>query len=337
LSKLIYKITSLLALLFPVKLLIKLSGINTIYPFYHLVNNSPPAHIKYLYKTKSVSQFKKDIDFISKYFKPVISIPEKIYQSEEASFLLSFDDGLSECFDILRPVLKEKNINAVFFINSAFVGNNNLFYKYKASLLIEKIKKSELNDNLIKEIITLDKEFKILSNNDLINFLSKMTYKQSGILDKLADILEFNFEAYIQKNKLYMTAKEIEQLANEGHIIGSHGIDHPLFSDIDESEQLRQIKESTEYIQNRIATSIRLFAFPFTDHKLTLSLFKKIHNYKIVDYTFGTAGIKEDIVINNIQRIPIELHGLSAKRTIKAEYLLYILKRMIGKHIIRRK
>ncbi len=81
----------------------------------------------------------------------------------------------------------------------------------------------------------------------------------------------------------------------------------------------------------------KLFAFPFTDDQVKTSFFDTVFNNKIIDYSFGTAGIKKDSVKNNIQRIPIENKSMSAEQYVKTEYLLYFLKKLIDKHKIKRK
>ncbi|MBP6260442.1 MAG: hypothetical protein KA370_02970, partial [Paludibacter sp.] len=57
-----------------------------------------------------------------------------------------------------------------------------------------------------------------------------------------------------------------------------------------------------------------------------------------VDITFGTANLKLDSVKSNLQRIPMEIKGsASAASIIKNEYLFFILKMFISKHVIIRK
>ena len=48
--------------------------------------------------------------------------------------LLTFDDGLSECYQVVAPILKEKGIPATFFLCSAFVDNHELAYRFQEEL-----------------------------------------------------------------------------------------------------------------------------------------------------------------------------------------------------------
>ncbi|MCD4794328.1 MAG: polysaccharide deacetylase family protein [Bacteroidales bacterium] len=333
----IFNILSFFTFLIPVRILIKLSGIKVIYPFYHIVSDNPPVHVKHLYKVRAVKQFRKDLNFIIKYFQAINYIPEKPLQNDVPCFCLSFDDGLKECYDIISPILKEYGITATYFLNPAFVDNKDLFYKYKASILIEKLMNGTYPSDTLKEISSLLNSRTEFSVKKITAELLIVSHKGQDILNKIASIINVDFSKYLKEKEPYLTKKQISEMITNGNIIGAHSIDHPLYSKLDLNSQINQTVGSLEYVVNEFDTDEKLFAFPFTDDKISLEFFNEIFDKKHADYTFGTAGIKKDTVSQNIQRIPIELHGLSAEKTVKTEYLLYIIKRMTGKHKIKRR
>ena len=336
-KKTIFDILSIFSFLIPIKLLIKLSGIKVIYPFYHIVNDDPPIHIKHLYKVRTVKQFRKDLNFLIKHFRPIHNIPENPLQNDNPCFCLSFDDGLKECCDIIYPILKEYGITATYFLNSSFIDNNDLFYKYKASILIEKLITGNYPSDILKDISFLLNSNKKLSVKKITGKLLSINYNEREVLNKIASIINIDFKNYLKDEKPYLTKTQISEMITDGNIIGAHSIDHPLYSELDADTQIKQTIDCLKYITNEFGVDEKLFAFPFTDDKISIDFFDELFGKKHLNYTFGTAGIKEDTVSANIQRIPMELHGLSAKRCIKTEYLLYIIKRMIRKHIIKRK
>ena len=332
----LFYILSIFSFIIPVKFLIKLTGIRIIYPFYHIVNDNQPPHIKHLYSARTIKQFRKDLDFLRRYFHNTKDVL-KNSNDKQNYFHLSFDDGLSECYDVIAPILKEYNIKATFFINSGFVDNKDLFFKYKASIIVEEIKQKGLTENQKTKISTVLLSKRLLNINQIIRYILNITYFQKQKLDKIADILEISFYDYLQKHKPYISSHQIKELIKDGHQIGSHSIDHPLFSNLSEKEQIRQTSESIQYTENEFDVKAKLFAFPFTDDQVKTSFFNTVFNNKIIDYSFGTAGIKKDSITKNIQRIPIEKKSMSAERYIKTEYLLYFLKRLIQKNRINRK
>lgn len=103
-----------------------------ILPFYHTVSDIPLTHIQHLYKVKNLDQFQRELDFFQKNY-TAISVDHLIAYNrgektiEQPSFHLTFDDGLKECSKIIAPILKERGLDATFFINPNFIDNERHF------------------------------------------------------------------------------------------------------------------------------------------------------------------------------------------------------------------
>ena len=110
--------------------------------------------------------------------------------------LLTFDDGLVECYDVILPILEKHSIPAVFFVNTAFIDNKDLFYRYKASLLVENISNKKLKDQQEAKLNNVASR-KSYKSNDLRSFILNIAYKDRFVLDYIADILEFSFNDYL--------------------------------------------------------------------------------------------------------------------------------------------
>ena len=162
-------------------------------------------HIVNLYKYKNVNSFRSDLDFFLKYYKPLdlfdlINLIKNNKKPDSNSFFLSFDDGLSEFYHIISPILLEKGIPSTCFLNSAFIDNKDLFFRYKASILIELIRKINRNsgkwDNLNNWFAD--------NNFSLANYkthLLKIKYNDKQKLDDLAKLLDYNFKDFLNKKK----------------------------------------------------------------------------------------------------------------------------------------
>ncbi len=307
------------------------SNQNLILPFYHSISNDSPIHIKNLYEVKSVEDFIKDLDFLLKYYKPLdyfefVEIVKGNKKSKKPGFLLSFDDGLSEFYHIIAPLLLKKGIPAICFLNSAFIDNKGLFFRYKASLLIEKYKQ---NPSLFeKTSILKDKK-------NIQQYLLSVDYKNKEILDKIAKKIDVSFEDYLMENKPYLSSEQIEELIKKGFYFGSHSIDHPEYRFLNIEEQVSQTTDSMEFISSKFKLDYRIFSFPFTDYGLKREFFNRIKSS--IDFTFGSAGIKSDEISFNFQRIAFENSGLSAREIHNAEMLYYIAKSFFNKNTIRRR
>ena len=135
-----------------------------------------------------------------------------------------------------------------------------------------------------------------------------------------------------------MDTNQIKSLINQGFEFGAHSIDHPLFAELDTSKQLYQLEQSIKDITLKFNLDYKLFSFPFTDYKVTMNLFNAIFdkNAPISDLTFGSAGLKNDSCIQNIQRIAIERDGFLAQEVIYHEYVYCILRSFFNKGTINR-
>jgi len=317
----------------------KLSGKKLIFPFYHSVAFEPLLHIDKLYKTRTPEEFKADLNFILKNFN--IIEPQKAFQlnkekkqPQKSSFLLSFDDGLSGFYHHEAPLLLAKGIPAVIFLNTAFVDNKDLFYRYKANLLIHHLHE---NPETIRLISVFFADNGIVKK-DIFEALLSIKYKNRDLLDKAAKICNFSFADFLENNKPYLTPEQIKDLSQKGFLFGAHSIDHPRYSEISFEEQINQTKYSVETVKKQFNQSLALFAFPFTDDGISSKLFNQLFDEKnsIVDFSFGGAGLKNELYNSHIQRIPMEGIETSGKKIIKTEYLYYLAKSIAGKNTIRR-
>ncbi len=321
--------------LFPFESLYKKSGHKSVFPFYHTISDHPGPHLRYLYPVKSIKEFVTDLDKLLKYFSPLS--PEILLKEQEDSplegFVLSFDDGLSEISRIVAPILKDKGIPAIFFLNNNFIDNKNLFFRYKASLLIDKIRKTGLNKSAMNEAGKMI-SVKIRSENELIRFILKIQYRGYALIDKLCQIFEVDVESFLREEKPYLDSSGIMKLKKDGFYIGAHSYDHPEFFNMDPLEQEQEIKSSILDIRKRFDLDYSLFAFPFTDYGVKPEVLRSFHFDPVFKpgASFGTAGLKKSTGLPHYQRISMEKYQGDSEKIIKTEFLYYLMKKIIGKN-----
>ena len=291
--------------------MVTLSGQKLILPFYHVVSDTEKAHFKHLYPIKSVTEFKEDLDALLKHFKPISLIELiKLVQSgkkpKDKVFHLTFDDGLQELYTVVAPILKEKNIPATFFINTDFLDNKAMFYRFKASLLSDKFAANGMLD---------------------------LPYGQEKDIDVLAETLGYDFDDYLKNEQPYLSSDQVQELIKQGFTIGGHSLNHPLYSKLSVDEQIHQTIKSVNKLVDTFKLDYKVFSFPFTDNGVEGAFYKKINNQ--LDLTFGTAGIKHDVANINLQRIGME-ENKKGIEIIKTQHLYYFFKKFLGKNKISR-
>jgi peptidoglycan/xylan/chitin deacetylase (PgdA/CDA1 family) len=330
------------ARLLPQEFLLRLSHKSLLLPFWHAVNDNPPVHYNQLFHVPDSSQFIKTLDWLLKIYKPVnlqdISRlnPDGTLGGKPCMHL-SFDDGLRECAEVIAPILIQKGIPATFFVNPSFIGNGGMFYRYKTSILLNKLNRKNLPECVLLGISELLLRNELASSSPREGILS-IGYHQRDLLDSVAQLLNLDFLKYLEEKKPYMSQIQLRELIRKGFTVGSHSMDHPRYSDISVDEQLEQTLISTERLCMEYGLDYMAFAFPFSDYLMPMAfwedLFKKTgHPFP----SFGTSGLKADPVKSNLQRLGMEIKGLDGQEIVKSEYLYYLLKWPFGKNKLPRK
>ena len=329
-----------LASVFPAEKIVSGNIHRLIFPFWHAVSDTPPPHLSQLYRVPAISDFLIDLDFLMQNFRP--ASPEKIVNflknndhSVPKQFFPTFDDGLSECYFHVAPILKQKGIPAAFFINPEFVDNRNLFHRHKASLLLNR-----LNSGRTSPAGKIETERLIRQKYPEISpeiFLRKASYTDHQLLDQVAPVVELDFQEFLKKEKPYMSLEQIRELQADGFLIGAHGTNHREFFLTTETEMKSQIAASLNFLKNEIRPPLFSFAFPFTDFRVPDSVFEQIFKPGMFDLSFGTAGIKDDKWPAHLQRIPMETGKFrNGKQRIRTEFLAYFVKKLLGKQNVQR-
>lgn len=324
----------------PVEKLIPASGQRFIFPFWHSVSDTAQPHLSQIYHVPTIEQFKRDLDFLLKNYKPatienVLRQTDQSKKRKEMLFFPSFDDGLKECHSVIAPILRKKGIQAAFFINPAFVDNQMLFHRHKASLILKAFDEGQLSNVVLREVESILK--RNYPNKTLQHFLRQSVYSDHFLLDQIAAKIGIDFAHFLKQHQPYLTLSQIRQLQADGFLIGAHSADHREFFLSSEEEIRSQISTSMNFLNQEIKPVIKSFAFPFTDSKVADSVFEWANQFKIWDISFGTAGMKDESMPNHIQRIPMESDKTrTGKEIVRAEYIWYFLKSLAGKNKVSR-
>ena len=220
------RILSLPAGWMPLGGMIALSGQTTIFPFYHVVSDRPLPHIGHLYPFRDPSRFGRDLESLLRLFEPVQLedyLDETLQGGRRPRMVLSFDDGLAECHSVIAPLLKKKGIPAIFFLNNRFIDNRSLFFRYRASILMDRVSSD-------REACRKAAEFLVVPEDQVISALKMVAGPRIPLLDPLASELGVDFKRYMEKQPVYMTTGQIRDLLGWGFSIGGHGAEHEEFA-----------------------------------------------------------------------------------------------------------
>jgi peptidoglycan/xylan/chitin deacetylase (PgdA/CDA1 family) len=315
----------------------------TLLPYHHLVSDSDVLHVKHLYSYKNIAQFTEDLEHLLKYFRPV-AVSEVVdavasgRKMPENAFLLSFDDGFREVYDVIAPILSSRGVPAIFFINPAFLDNRELFYRCKISLVIEGLNQKKNNGTVLTASAAILGKAASSTFEELVAAVKKITQLDKGLLESLAVLLELSFDDYLRENKPFLTTDQVRQLSGKGFSIGAHSWDHPYYQLVSPEEQQRQTMDSIRYVKDHFSPPFDLFSFPHSDQVLPDSFFQRLREKEgDIDLFFGIQNQKHETANRVLHRFNAERPEISMSKQLNGVLLLMMLQRMLKKDRVERK
>ncbi len=307
----------------------------SIFPYYHIIKDIKVDHIENLYSFKNKEQFLFDIDILNSHYKSLD--PKNLLENslKKNSFLLSFDDGLQEIYTEVYPILKKKNIKAIFFINPSFVDNREGLYKHYISIIISNLKSKNYEKSSLDKI----SEIFSFSYHNIEEFKQKFTnikYTERGKVNDVLNFLNINIEAYLKSHKPYITKEQIQEMVDDGFYFGGHTMTHPPLIQLSYEEQKAEIINSIDWLKRHFNISYSFFSFPFSDRSISKKLIESLLEYDSNIKIFGNSGLKKDMDDRIIQRFSLENPTKQTEKRIVQENLYKYFNKVIGKYHIKR-
>ncbi len=289
-----------------------MAGQDLIAPCYHMVNDRSPIHTKNLYRHRGTAEFRQDLDYLLRHFKP-LSLQELSALTisgdplPKRSFFLSFDDGFREMSEVVADICLQKGVPATFFLTTGFLNNRKLGFRQKASVLIEICKERRISSEsrvlkpLIDAVYPNGK-----SAEDVRTMFLSIGYKKRFVLDECAALMEVDFDVYLRTALPYLTEEQVAGLVSDGFSIGGHSVDHALYADLTLDEQLNQTIECMKELGNRLRPDARAFAFPFVSDGVEDAFFDEVFERKIIDLAFCIGRMPNTNAARALQRFGVE-------------------------------
>ncbi|NOQ31403.1 MAG: polysaccharide deacetylase family protein [Helicobacteraceae bacterium] len=274
---------------------------------YHYIRNSNKdmPFFRYL----SIDNFKKQLDYFEKEY-GFVTYDEfnsflndySLYDTIKNRVILTFDDGFLDHYEYVLPELLKRNLFGLFYIPTGVYEKKKaldvhrihfLLGKYGGEVLIDAIKNrvqdhmlQEKEVNTFKEITytTQDNDFYTQEFKKIFNYYIKYEHREN-LLDEI--VKEFSSEEEIFTN-LYMSIEQLKEMQTNNMIIGSHSVNHFVFSKLSNSEQYYEINNSFKFLeQNSEKSKVKTFCFPYGGFETFTDYTEKILHNCGCDFSFN--------------------------------------------------
>ncbi|MEH6456384.1 MAG: polysaccharide deacetylase family protein [Cocleimonas sp.] len=293
------------------------------YHYVREINGSRYPEIKGL----ELELFTKQLDFIEKNYSVVtmdmvIEASHGELELPNNSCLLTFDDGYTEHFTVVYPLLKKYNMQGSFFIPAKTVLEHKVLDVNKIHFILSSIENKNEIINFLKQEIVINKEKYALK--DFQSYYSEFAHEnrfdskdvifikrvlqhalpeklRNELTDKLfSKFVGVNEEAFAKE--LYMNKFQIEHMIQDGMHIGCHGYDHYWWNRLDSEQLEKEILDSKSFLKSLGCNMSNWTAcYPYGGYDDTVINTLKKHGCKLA---FTTKVDTCDVKINSPYLLP---------------------------------
>ena len=275
---------------------------------YHTVSECRQPAVSHLYSCRTPAQFERDLEFVCREYEPVpyddLVAGRVAAATGRPRAIVTFDDGLKECYSIIRPLLLKYGVPAVFFVTTGLLDNRRLFYRNKVSLCIDTyLRLSRTEADAARSDLEDLMGAPVRGWRDLAVHLHRLTPQAEELLDAVSARLGVDADAYLRTNAPYLTTAQVRGLARDGFTIGAHGLAHLRLYSMTPAEAEADIVSSCETVARMVDRPTVPYAFPFDGRGVSREMLRAVRSqHSHVGLFFDSRGLARDrdFVINRI-------------------------------------
>lgn len=276
--------------------MVKTKSINLI--MYHYVRdfaNSAYPTIKGLDRSLFVEQ----LEYLLKHYKPIcmedilLAYQEKDFSSlPDMGFLLTFDDGYIDHYEVVYPLLKKYGMQGSFFPNAMALKEHKLltvnrihFILAEAELRGQSVMKELVQDCFQKMDGYREQGVSLPANEALYEKLAVANRWDNGeviFVKRLlqnalpeairTDIAKQLFQKYVGRDEadfakeLYLSSTQMKVMKKDGMFFGLHGYDHYWLGKLEQTAMQHDITKALNYMKDVIDPARWVMNYPYGNY-----------------------------------------------------------------------
>lgn len=176
--------------------------------------------------------------------------------------IITFDDGYYDNYANAYPILKSRNLPAIIFLATDFIGSHKPFFWDLTAYCFFHTKKEQAQFPLLGAQRWADRPTRGVVMQRLIEALKKVTdMEKQKIIEKLPQILGVDVPDDAFKN-LMMSWSNAKELSENGIELGAHTASHPILTRISLDKTSKELLNSKGRIEAEIGKRVVSFAYP---------------------------------------------------------------------------
>lgn len=225
----------------------------------------------------SVSQkhFEEQIKWLSENY-PIIKSTDDFTKITKPSFVITFDDGYADNYDIAFPILEKYGVPATFFISTGMLDGYTFWW-----------------DELYRLSCSHDESFIRQMHSEL----RKLSHNQ-----RREELMKLDNNSKIDTSDVLckgMTSEQLVRMAESDDItIGAHTVTHSSLANLTKDEQINEIKGSVSYLEKLLNRRVTSFSYPLGDYdEATIEILRSIGISKAFTVAGGLVGKGDELRI----------------------------------------
>ena len=274
---------------------------------YHYVRNLKHSRFPEI-KGLTTEQFKEQITYIKKYYnvisgRDLLGAISSRHEIPPKALLLTFDDGYSDHFTQVFPILDQEGITACFFPPAKCMLERKVLDVNKIHFTLASVpNKTKLVNSILNSVTEYRGEVQFLTEDDYWNkfavpnrfdskevvFIKRMLQRE--LPEKLRKIIVDDlFKKYVSSDEeafsqeLYMSLDQLRCLHRHSMYIGCHGYDHSWLDHLQSGEQETEINRSIEFLKSITGMEMKgwIMCYPYGAHNDSLLTILANHGCKL--------------------------------------------------------
>lgn len=207
--------------------------------------------------------FEAQMKFLSAHFRvvPLADLIDKVADRQSApdrEIALTFDDGLRNNFTLAYPILKKLGIPATFFVCPGVIDSGKWIWSHEMRQRL--LSASASQQSAVTKVVGYDST----CPDEFVEWMKTLPLERRvAVEDEIRGITSGFVPSDDERERFDpMSWDELCALSPDLITIGSHSVNHPILTSIDESALRYEVRESRRMLEEKLGYPVRYFCDP---------------------------------------------------------------------------